>query len=182
MDGIFRGADSKAGGAKRCSRAKSGAVAPGGDTLPKMQTSPPLRTDAQVLSVARALWSALFVSLFMYLLIGFQMGGTGPVVGGASRLALTLKVCATASFFFAFLLPRWFAKWLLRRRPAGHAPTLAEKFPPYLLRLVLFDVVALLGLALASRTFRGSDLWPFLLLAALGFLKSLPSKARLEAL
>jgi hypothetical protein len=141
----------------------------------------PRLTDAQVLPMAKVLWSGLVLSLVMYLLTALQMGNATPEPP-VGRLEFYLKAGSVALFFLAYLLPRLLARAVSIRRKEGTPPSLSEKFPPYLLRLALFEAVALLGFVLVIRTSTGGKLWPFLIVSAIGFLSSFPSKDRLEAL
>lgn len=142
--------------------------------------------DAQVLQLAKVLWAGLFASLFMYLVIAYQLGRAGVATGAIESnhpVALLLKIGAVVSFLLAFWLPRLLARVIMmKKRTVASGTNMSRNFPLFVLRLALFESVALFGLILGILTSSGQQLWPFLGISAFGFLMSFPSKSKLEAL
>lgn len=142
--------------------------------------------DGQVLKLAKTIWAALFASLVMYLVVAFQLDPSEvisrPSPEEIKQYEFLFSICAVVTFPAAIFLPRFLNKMMMLKVKEHSEVVLARRFPPYLLRLALFESVALYGFVLAAMTSEGERMWPFLFVAAFGFLISLPSREKLEGL
>ncbi|MFH1263365.1 MAG: hypothetical protein V1495_08010 [Pseudomonadota bacterium] len=140
-------------------------------------------SDEQVVRTARVIWAALFVSLFLYATIAFQLkpGSHTPASPETLKSMETFfPIVAILAMFFGFLLPRLLLRAEAKRTPGGIP--LARRLNHFIVRLAFFESIAILGFILAAQASEGKRMWPFLIISAFGFLRSLPSREKLEGL
>jgi hypothetical protein len=129
--------------------------------------------------VGRIAWIALAASAGLYYFVALQVDGRRPVAPNASATELPLNLASGGCFLLGYFLPR------LSRNVKGLVTATAQPgmkgYMLLILRLAMFEAVALAGFVQTMLFSDASKMLPHLGLAARGFGLSFPTEALLTS-
>lgn len=138
-------------------------------------------------------WGVFFGGQFVYffVLATMELERQAPLpLDLRNKLLIALVLIAGIVLWFAVVIPRWLARATISRLPGGlelRAPSgenalWQSVFVPFVVRLVLLEVVCIVGFVAAFVSHDYRMMLPFLGVSCLGYFRATPTKDHLEEL
>ena len=136
------------------------------------------------LATLRIIWGALLGSHFLYglglyVIIKQSAGATEEVSPGLLPIICSIGIVL---FFAAIYLPRFFLKKEKKHVPSNsRIEDLIPKFiAPFVIRLALFEAVALMGFCLAFMTKEMQFYYPFAAVSIVAYILNFPTEEKIQ--
>ena len=149
--------------------------------------------NASSLQVVRILWGAFFATQFIHLFVLFSTAQAGEAPASAAEirsLFFMLGPAAAFSLVLAIFLPPRIGRQVMSKRPNG--PGSLASIPeselvqlvlsPFIVRIAFIESICTFGLVGAFMTREPRFIFPFLTVSIVAFLRTIPTRERLEAL